>query len=61
MSMKIVRPCWLLNMRSYVGCKNLHKVTLNEEKNKGNFFNLIFFLDVMNKKKFKNASNLHYK
>jgi hypothetical protein len=47
MFMKIVRPCWLLNMRSYVGCKILHKVTLNEEKNKGKLLNLIFFIDVM--------------
>jgi hypothetical protein len=47
MFMKIVRLCWLLNMRSYVGCKILHKVTLNEENNKRKNFNLIFFIDVM--------------
>jgi glutamate synthase domain-containing protein 2 len=44
MFMKIVRPCGLDNMTSYVGCKILHKVTLNEEKNKGKNFNLIFLL-----------------
>jgi hypothetical protein len=43
MFMKIVRPCWSVNMRSSVGCKILHKVTLNKEKNKGNIFNLVFF------------------
>jgi len=47
MFMKIVRPCWLLNMRYYVGCKIVHKVTLNEEKNKEKKFNLIFFIDVL--------------
>jgi hypothetical protein len=52
MFLKIVRPCWLVNMRSYVGCKILHKVTLNEEKNKGNFFYLVFFIDIMSKKYF---------
>ncbi len=36
-------------MRSYVGCKILHKVTLNEEKTKDFFFNLVFFIVVMSK------------
>ncbi len=30
-----------------MGCKIVHKVTLNEEINKEKKFNLIFFIDVM--------------
>jgi hypothetical protein len=41
--MKIIRPCWLVNMRCYVGCKILHKVTLNEEKKKEFFIFLVFY------------------
>ncbi len=44
-----------IDMRSYVGCKILQKATFNEEKNKGIFFNLVFFIDEMN---FKNSKML---